>query len=326
MTGKQKVLMLGSLAALIAALVGVFVLPARIGPAPGGSIAAAPGLSAAQALDRSGSQSPNGQRPSAAAKRNALPSKAGAELDALPLEALVARAAKGDAKAACRASFQLSDCALLKQYSPKDLSARLGELESSPVWGKDARDANLWANMQLDMLESVERCEALRPESFAQLAALLRQSALSGNRGAMLKYASGEFLGTTPGLKATRQPGFASWRADALPMALASLRAGSLEAAFALSIAYRSDDGALDAIVPNDPVEAHVYELLLHLAQGEATYGLATLTPAQNEVALKRARRLHREIFADALAEKEASVLGPTWLNSRDQGAVNPCQ
>ena len=326
MTAKQKVLMLGSLTALIAALVGVFALRDGTDPATGKSIAATPGISAERGLDRGGPQSLNGREQPAAGKRNALPPMAGAELDGLPLDALLERAGEGDAKAACRASFQLSDCALFKEYSPKHWSARLGELEASPVWGKDAKDANLWANMQLDMLESVGRCKAVPPESISQLAALLRQSALSGNRGAMLKYASGEFLGTSPGLKATLQPGFASWRADALPMALASLRAGSLEAAFVLSIAYRSDDGALDAVVADDPVEAHVYELLFHLAQGEATYSLATLTPSQNKAALDRARILHREIFADALAEKEAGVLGPTWLNSRDQGAVDPCE
>ncbi|MCX7041968.1 MAG: hypothetical protein NT117_04640 [Gammaproteobacteria bacterium] len=318
--------MLGSLAALVAALFGVFALRDGTGPATGKSIAATPGISAEPGSDRGSPQPTNGREPSAARKRDSLPPMTGAELDGLPLEALVARAGKGDAKAACRASFQLSDCALFKEHSPKQLSNRLGELEASPVWGKDAKDANLWASMQLDMLESVERCKAVPPESFAQLAALLRQSALSGNRAGMLKYASGEFLGSSPGLATTRQPGFAAWRADALPMALASLRAGSLEAAFALSNAYRSDEGALDAIVPNDPVEAHVYGLLVHLAQGEGTYTLATLTPAQNDVALNRARALHREIFAGAPARKEAAVLGPSWVNSWDQGAVDPCE
>lgn len=326
MTGKQKVLMLGLLTALIAALVGVLVLPPRIDSGVGKSTATAQGHSAGTSLENPGRPSPNAQDRSGAGQISAPPTRVGAELDGLPIEALVARAGRGDAKAACRASFQLSDCALLKDYPPKDLSARLGELETSPVWGKDPKDANLWANMQLDMLETVERCKTVPPESSAQLAALLRQSALSGNRGAMLKYASGEFFGTSPGLKAMRQPEFAPWRAEALPMALASLQKGSLEAAFALSNAYRSDDGALDAIVPNDPVEAHMYELLLHLAQGEGTNSLATLTPTQNEVALNRARTLHREIFSGALAEKEASVLGPTWLNSRDQGVVDPCQ
>lgn len=326
MAGRTNVLAFGALLVLIGALVGVIALDRRVDEGVGKSEKSKRVAPVEGSVERPDSQSLVIADQPAEVILTSLSPLTGPELEQLSVEALVARAGKGDARAACRAAFWLSDCASLKEFPPERLSIRLGEFEVDADMDKDTKNANLWAGMQVDMLESAERCKAVKEASFSHLAALLRQSALTGNRGAMLKYASGEFLGSSPGLEATRQPGFADWRAEALPMALASLRAGSLEAAFALYRAYESDEGALEGVVPDNPVEAQVYRQLFHLAQGEATYQIATLTPAQNELALKRARILHRQIFAGVLAKKEASVLGPTWQNSQDQGAVDPCQ
>lgn len=322
----SKILLAGALGALAIILIGVFALNSQPPMSAGEPVSTA--LSAPPVRDEAGrtrSSSDAVAKAGASSRAPVQVRKSPATAD-LSIEQLIARADTGDVVAACHASRQLSDCALLKQFPADVLAKRLSESEASAASASDANSANHWATMQLGMLESLKRCSKVRPEALTRLAPLLRQSALGGNRVAMLKYSSGEFLGLTPGLEATRHPDFSIWRKEAVPMAMASLRAGSLEAAFALMTAYRSDEGAFAGIVANDLVEAHVYELVFHLAQGEPTYSLGSLTPAENDAALARAKALHAQIFAGGLADIEAGALGPTWLDSKAPQVPDPCQ
>lgn len=259
------------------------------------------------------------------AKASSLSTVALVELEGRSIEELIRRANEGDSRAGCRAARQLYDCAVLAEVPVEALSNGLSRTELALSASRDNSSANEWAHVQLAMFDASQRCKAVSPELQKSMAGILRSAALAGNRAAMLKYGSGEFLGLSPGLEATRHPEYERWKAEAQPMVLQSLRAGSLEAAFALWNAYRSDDGALEGIVPNDPVEAHVYKFLLHLAKGERPGTMVRLTRAQHDEALRRATKLHEEIFSGGLAQPEEAVLGPSWLNAGEEVVREPC-
>lgn len=205
------------------------------------------------------------------------------------------------------------------------LGAGLAGTEKQLEATRDFANADRFAHAQLGMLRAAERCKEAGSASMESMHAVLRRAALAGNRAAMLKYSSGEFLGLDPGLEATTHPGYAAWRHEAPSMAFNALKAGSLEAAFALAMAYGSDSDPLSAIIRDDPLEAAVYEMLLDLGNGDRPETRQRLTTSQEHDALRRARKLHQEIFAGRLAPVEATVLGPSWFNAADDSATDPC-
>lgn len=241
------------------------------------------------------------------------------------IEQLLRAARAGDARAGCRVSRQLQDCVFLRKVPVGDLSKGFDSVEKALERAQDPANADLFAQAQIEMLRTVDRCRSVQPETLASMHHVLRKAALAGNRAAMLKYASGEFLGVDPGLEATRHPGYAAWRREAPSMLVRALQAGSLEAAFALGVAHAADHESLSAIIPDDPWAAAVYEMLVDLAQGDRPGTRQELSAAQKETALRRATKLHRDFFAGGLAPKEEAVLGPSWFNAADQTVSDPC-
>ena len=248
-----------------------------------------------------------------------------ADVEKAGIPELLAAAREGDTRAACQAARRLSDCVALREIPEEQLALAVASMEANADAASDHSAANQWGGMQLAMIDAAKACVGVEADTLALAGDIARTAAVAGNRAAMLKYSSGEFLGLSPGISATQDPRFEQWRLEALRFAMEAVRQGSVEAAFVLWQAYSSDEGALPGLVRDDVVQAHIYKFLLHLAQGEAVETNAQLTPAQWSEAMAQAKKLHQDVFGGSTPRRESSVLGPTWLNPASESDVNPC-
>lgn len=175
-----------------------------------------------------------------------------------------------------------------------------------------------------------DQCPDIVASDQLTAAIYLRKAAVGGNPDAMVRYAVGPFPGAiAPGHAATdhgylHAPGFEDWYRDAVPMAQRALHAGNPLAAVLLGHAYADDDGLFDAVVPDDPVQADAYALLLSYLR-QAPTPTTSLDPRQRARSEMLAQRLYRESFGSRPAAWPIPSQ-VTVLPDANPGAPAPCQ
>jgi len=198
-------------------------------------------------------------------------------------DALRRRADAGDARAACRIGVELSLCT--GTQPPQDPAADAPSTSSARANDCQGFDASLRG----------------------QAAGYLRKAALAGNADAMLRYASGAFSVQASDPRSHNEflqdPVFGDWYDEALPMVQRALHAGDPRAAQLLANAYADDDGLFDARVPDDPVQARTYAVLLAYLREAAPPPPVGLDARQRAQADAQAQRIFRESFGSQPAK-----------------------
>lgn len=212
---------------------------------------------------------------------------------------LASRADAGDSKAACRLGMELLRCEQLEDYAsiltapsdpPKDEvgdSARQGSAVDDYMKRERA-----W------ILERLEQCEAVPAALLAEGPRYLEQAALAGEPEAMVRYAEGHHWPPSGRSMMVGQD-FDRWRRNAPGMMRRALEGGYPGAAFLLMIAYQDDFGFHAALVPNDPYQSMVMNLLyarLYGSQGMAAF-YRNMDAASQARAIKEAEAMHQQYF-----------------------------
>ncbi|KFN50793.1 hypothetical protein [Arenimonas composti] len=222
-------------------------------------------------------------------------------------DALEERADAGDSAAACRLGAELARCRALLQFaSPEGIflhgQVRIAELEALGET-EEAGRLRPWADAEAAAaLECAKLPEPLRrrgPE-------LLRQAALAGEPEAMLRYAEGlGMFGATTGF--LRDPVFDHWRREALPTLQRALASGMPEAALLLAAGHGGGEGMVEALIPDDAVDAEAArQLAVRLLGEEVTVAwlgsrqyMPTPAPEDERAqAAANAERMHAAFFA----------------------------
>ncbi|MCD9007784.1 hypothetical protein LDO31_16410 [Luteimonas sp. XNQY3] len=229
---------------------------------------------------------------------------------------LAARAAAGDARAACRLAAEHERCetigqqhrALLAHQRWMHQSARAsrdGAAVTASTSGQDPQQILQHVAEQIaDHARVLQRCEGVTPVSPAQRAAYWRQAALADHVPSMRHYASGnafrmhELMDMLPALR--------TYRGEAEAIARRAARQGDVATMHALAMAYaNADDGSIrsflaQAVTP-DLVQALAWFTVL-----DAHPEIVAL-PAQDRLAQSIDRHL-AELRAAATAEESTAA------------------
>lgn len=186
----------------------------------------------------------------------------------LVVQSLQARANAGEANAACRLGIELLRCqrlALFKDFTSGVLQH--SEAEATKAGDLDLADELARANLHYD--EIGKACASIPPALVERGAYYLRQAALAGEPEAMLRYADGQGFTQMPGYHGyMRSPDFDHWRREAPGMIERALAMGRPEAVHLLLSVHTSDNGMLQGLVRNDPVQALAHQQLIERLQG----------------------------------------------------------
>lgn len=261
-------------------------LPGQTGPEPDASAAPA---AASGALATISTPSPRPVEP--------LPPK-DAPISDIATQ-LQSRADTGDRKAACRLGIELMRCHLLLKVHQASVADWMQELELSQEAKGKPEDANRVAGLNLGFMEQARRCASLPEGLVAQGPRYLRAAALAGEPEAMLRYADGQSLDAWGDFAYLRTPEFDQWRAEAAAVLNAALAAGRPEAVELLRQAHVGDQGPLQGLFENDPVQAHAYFLL----QGRL-FNSPTATPLPPPAGLDADQVHQAEALAAAMHER----------------------
>lgn len=214
------------------------------------------------------------------------------------VDTLKTQADGGDSRAACRLAMELLRCQQLEQAKsmqweggPPDMQLeKRGNLEM----------ADRYAEMQIRTIQLTKQCAVLDPALVAQASAYLASAARAGEPEAMLRYALGTHHGVG-GLDFLADPDFDRWRRDAPGMLLRAAQAGRMDAVHALGYAYRSDAAPYAGLVPDDPVQAHAWDLVLSRLRGTSQPAFEAPNPAVGAEASALAAQWHQRYFDGAV-------------------------
>lgn len=321
MTGRQKAFRLAMLVALALCAGAWFMFPPNA-PAP----ATVP--KAAAVLHGAASASTQRPEPESLSPSPPLP-PAEAPLP-LVYPSLQARADAGDAKAACRLGIELLRCQRLGWFQDYTREHLLyAEAEATKAGDLDLADELARAN--LHYREIGLACAELSPALMERGAHYLRQAALAGEPEAMLRYADGQGFRQSPWDHGyLRSPEFDQWRREAPGMIERALALGRPEAVHLLESAHTSDEGLLQGIVRNDPVQAAAHRQLIERLQGAdgprlpAGRNLPRLDTQQEQQAMALAADWHARHFDGGRVDAERALDGIASFHDpdRQQGRI----
>lgn len=321
MTGRQKAFRLAMLVAL-ALCAGAWLM------FPPNALAPATLPKAAVVLQAAAPASTQRPEPESLSPSQPLP-PAEAPLP-LVYPSLQARADAGDGQAACRLGIELLRCqrlARFKDYTKQHLLH--AEAEATKAGDLDLADELARAN--LHYREIGLACAALPPALIERGAHYLRQAALAGEPEAMLRYADGQGFRQSPwDYGYLRSPEFDHWRREAPGMIERALALGRPEAVHLLASAHTSDEGMLQGIVRNDPVQAVAHQQLIERLQGAdgprlpAGRDLPRLDTQQEQQALALAADWHARHFNGGRVDAERALDGIASFHDpdRQQGRI----
>lgn len=238
---------------------------------------------------------------------------------------LLARAEAGDRSATCRLGLELLRCDQVKSFQ-RLTEGQLDRAEAELAAAGELVAANSIAENALWNLERIKQCQAVPLELADQGARYLRQSALAGNPYAMTAYASGTHW--PPDLRGIAiDPDFDRWRQEAPGLLQAALRAGSPEAAFMLQLSYVDDNSFLTALVPDDPYQGFVHNLLSARLFGhqERDVWARQLDAAAMERARDEAARMHERYFDGRRFPQERTIQAPIYIQPRNGEPMDHC-
>lgn len=227
-------------------------------------------------------------------------------------QALVQRAAAGDARAACRLAAEHERCETARA------DVRAFALEAAAHSAFIARRTSQFPNASqraAEMNAHLERlieeqhalaaaCDAAPPLSPAARARYWRQAALAGHLPSMRHYAVGNGFRYHDLMDAL--PALETYRREAEAMALRAANAGDLVSAYELAMAYANVDGSrrrtflAQTITPDLPRALGWFSVL---ARHPTVAGL----PARHPIAANVARR-HAELQSAATADEVAEA------------------
>lgn len=211
------------------------------------------------------------------------------------------RADAGDARAACRLGLELLRCRALVQHA--SAAVFLTESEHRAADSGQLDTANQIAARNLHFMRLASDCRDLPQDLTGLGARYLRQAALAGEPEAMLRYAAGEGFGNPRGFGFLNSPDFDTWRREAPAILRQAFVQGHPEAAHLLRDALENDRSPLNALVPDDPVQARAYFFLILRLQGAGgpslpgTHPQPRLERDEMQTALDLSKRWHREHF-----------------------------
>ena len=257
-----------AVAATVLGIWFVFVLPRTSGAVPadhGSAAAAAPAGNEA-------TQAAQAQQQVRAQAQADIPLPPTGQPLRLIHDDLVARAARGDARAACRLASEHERCdglaqqrrALQVQLDRHQLLIARSDLDESARASLDAQQAKLQAfvdNVDLQL----RPCEGATPADAGTRARYWRQAALAGHLPAMRHYASGnafrfhELMETLPALQ--------TYRGEAEAIATRAAAQGDVPSMLALAVAYADGGGGYrtflaQSVTPDLPRALAWYRLL----------------------------------------------------------------
>lgn len=211
------------------------------------------------------------------------------------------RADGGDSLAACRLGIELLRCRQVVHHerSRPFLVERLERAEKDG----EAAYAQTLRGRDADYTRLAQSCTELPAGLRDRGGAYLRQAARAGEPEAMLRYAHGQAFDPKDGYQYLASPDFDHWRREAPAMLQQALAMGRPEAVHLLHAAHASDEGMLQALVPNDPVSARTYAMLATRLQGAGGPRLGgrlevvKLTPEQFRHASERSGEWHQRYF-----------------------------
>ncbi|MGN6512664.1 MAG: hypothetical protein ACTHKZ_03720 [Lysobacteraceae bacterium] len=213
-------------------------------------------------------------------------------------DALRRRADAGDARAACRLAVDLQRCRDLPLLQAMAAGTENGkDAETSFAREGNLAAANFFAGVKLRLLEAQARCRDITPAQVAFAPQYLRQAAHAGIPDAIVRYVDGKGFEPMSMYGMLHDARFDAWRREAPALAMQALRQGEPKAVFLLHVAYSSDQSLFAGLVPDDPVQARAFRLLLERLKGEPGRSDDALPPAQQEAAEARADRMYREDF-----------------------------
>lgn len=181
------------------------------------------------------------------------------------------------------------------------LGANLALLRQRADAGDGRASCRIGVELELCGQGLTRYCDGLDQSLRDQAGIYLRKAALAGHRDGLLRYAQGAFLrqggSDQDQYRYLHDPVFEHWYREAVPMLQRALRAGDPLAAQLLADAHADDRTPLDALVPDDPVQAYSYRLLLSWLRGEPAPDAGALDARQRADAEHQAQRLYRESF-----------------------------
>lgn len=238
--------------------------------------------------------------------------------------ALQTRADAGDSRAACRLGIELVRCQQLEQAKsiqwadglpPDESLARRGQLDA----------ADRFAEIEIRKIRLGQHCDAVDPALVARATHYLRSAARAGEPEAMLRYATGAHHGTVGQMGFIRDPDFEIWRREAPGMLLRAAQAGRVDAVAQLRMGYGSDSAPYAALIPDDPVQARAWDMVLARLEGRDRPERENEDPALERQAKALARQWHQRYFKGAVPST-GSGPSPTSLWPLDMPIKPPEQ
>jgi hypothetical protein len=220
-------------------------------------------------------------------------------------DSLKIRADRGDSQAACRLAMELVRCQRLEESKsmqwfggpPDVMLEQRGNLEA----------ADRFAEMQIRAIELLQQCQALDPALLAQAPAYLAAAARAGEPEAMLHFALGSHHGGSGG-NFMADPDFDRWRRESPAMLLRAAQAGRMDALSPLAFAYRSDRAPFAGLVPDDPVQAHAWDLVLSRLRGTPEPAFEAPDAAVAAQAATLAAQWHQRYFDGAVVGNQPEL------------------
>lgn len=231
---------------------------------------------------------------------------------------LTAAAEAGSVRAKCIVAEARLHCQQLQRDA--DHHSILMQQELLSLNGDDLQTADALARSRQALSKSQLFCAQLPVQAPPQLGSYLRAAATAGQRGAMFRYAEGNFLNfSTPAFLA--RPDFDIWRTDALRIAEKMLALGYAEILPVLNDAFQNDSTPFAAVVPDNSYSARRLDLVQ-----QAIFDTVPTTEALTDRRAERsaqasAQQMTRTTFANRRLQLDQNLGPPTGLAWSPQAA-----
>ena len=121
-------------------------------------------------------------------------------------------------------------------------------------------------------------------------------------------------------------PGFDTWRRDALPLAERALRQGIPEVAYMLGDAYSEDYSLFYGLVENNPLKAETMRLLQLRLEGKAFPVKTTLSASDYQRALSDSETMFKDYYHGLVNPKHKLLNRFTSVMTMKNDTVAPCE
>lgn len=240
------------------------------------------------------------------------------------------RADTGDSKAACRLAIELIQCQLavnLSKTAAMSLDRDSENKVPANMRPEDVRSIdNAMDEHRLLAMEKALSCNLITEEKLKLATHYLRQAALASEPEAILPYVDGISLQGDGGMAMIHNPGFDTWRHDALPMAERALRQGIPEAAYMLGSAYSEDFSLFYGLVENNPLKAETMHLLQLRLEGKAFPVKTTLSAADYQRALSDSEAMFKDYYQGLANPKHKLLNRFTHIMTMKNDTTAPCE